>query len=329
MISNASLLSEKDKVLGKLYLDGLLQLIEALDEAITHINKESVTINADYASLSKMTQDQFLEEMKKAEKQGLIKKSFVQQIRLLAPAVHNANLLKKSLEKLGIAFSDFEKVINEHDRNKFNEFIDKIIIEKSKNLDTLTTEQLRAIDTLKSLYNIGGISGAAEPEMEMDYEPEPEQEYVRPDDYFCGGGGESIFGGEIMELQNKVDALMLVSKYTMTPLETAFKDQNERMLQDLLKSAKDAAQELYKVKDITTDDAILEFLTRLEVLKVIDIDSREVTNMFIRTSNPFNVGYSRDAYLSNISNAIASGRKVQSKVGPKFSEFIKTHGPQP
>jgi len=304
--------------LVKLYSDALEQLKKAVNDVNSELMKKNANLRKDFDTYAKYTPEEIIKQLEYKAKNNAARAEFLQSIKLLAPTAYYANTLNSALSKLGLAVKDFEAADTE---GKFSSLMNKLMLNISAS-DPNYVKKMEALELLKKIHQSQPVKFEAAAEYE---EVNNEEEYERPDygQFFGGGGGESIFGGELLELDKKVDMISKADNLYQSPLEMSFKQENEKMLVELVQNARDASDEMYEKKSISDDQDLIEFLTRLDGLRIIDISKQEFENMFFKESNLFGIGYSRDTYLLNLDNVIVAGKKVESKIGPKFSNFIK------
>jgi hypothetical protein len=300
--------------LMKLYMDAIIQLKKAVGDVNSELMKKNANMKKDFDTYAKLTPEEIVRQLEYKVKNNAARAEFLSSIKLLAPTAYYSSTLKDAVSKLGIAVKDFEEA---NTNGKFNEFYLKMLNQLSAS--DASYDKIKALEFLKSIHQQTPMKFDAAAEVVI--EP-PQEAYVR--DYsFLGGGGESIFGGELLELDKKVDILSKAENLYESPLEISFRTENERMLIELFQTAQVAAEELYQKKSITDDQEIINFLAQLDSLRVVDLDSKDFQNMFFRSDNIFGIGYSRDAYLSNLENIISIGKSIEGKIGSNFSAFIK------
>ena len=321
MKSKSSELNEPQvRELVKLYSDALEQLKKAVGDVNAELMKKNANLKKEFDTYAKLTPEELIKQLEHKVKNNAARAEFLNSIKLLAPTAYYANTLKDALAKLGLAVKDFEEANTDR---KFNDLMNKIIL-KLESSDPNYVKKREALEILKKIHLAQPMKFEAA--AEEDNEPEPEEEEESYSDYgkyLGGGGGESIFGGELLELDKKVDLLSKADKLYQSPLEISFKQENEKMLVELVQTAREASDEMYLKRSVTDDADIITFLTHFDKLRIVDLGNADFKNMFFEENNLFGIGYSRDAYLAGLDDIIAAGKKVESKVGPKFAAFVK------
>lgn len=313
---SAQALSAETKELARTYVDALKQLKTAVNDVNADMSKRNANLKKEFDSYAKLTPAELIKRIENSTRNAANKADFIRSIKLLGPTTFYADKLKDALSKLGIAVKDFKEA---NTNSKFNSLLDKAML-AIKPSDANYTKKINALELVKKLhYENIVIEGSADV-----FEPELEPE-VEVDDYvsYFGGGGESIFGGDILALDKKVNAMNTVGDFATTPREIAFREENAKVLEQLVRSANDASSEMYNEKDYSSDMEIVGFLSRLSDLKIANVDNETFSNMFFKDPSAFGLGYSRDAYLNHLDDVIKSGKSVEGKIGPKFTAFIK------
>ncbi len=320
MKSKSSDLNEPQvRELVKLYSEALEQLKKAVSDVNHELMKKNANLRKDFDTYAKFTPEEIIKQLEYKAKNNAARVEFLNSIKMLAPTAYYANTLKDALSKLGLAVKDFEAADTE---GKFSSLMNKLMLNISAS-DPSYTKKMEALEILKQIHQSQPTKFEAAAEDRYG-EMDNEEVYERPDyGQFFGGGGESIFGGELLELDKKVNLMSTADKLYKSPLEMAFKQENEKMLVELVQSAQAASDEMYEKKSVSDDKDLIDFLSQLDTLRLIDYNDTEIQNIFFNGDNLFGIGYSRDVYLSNIENVISAGKKVEGKLGPKFAAFIK------
>ena len=295
----------KDAV--KKYLSALNKLKEDINNIRSELLKKNSSMKKDFASYSKFTPEKISKTLADKVKNSKSRAEFIESMKMLAPTAFHANSLKKTISKLNSAIKNFEKAdVN----NKFANIMNKLILNLTE----------PGLDHVKKIH-VSKIT-----KFEASAEEIVHNENINSSAHydFLGSGGESIFGGELLELDKKVD---LMNKYndTLQPyLETSFRRDNEKMITEMVKTAGDASEEIYANKLILDNTDIINFLSNLDLLKVIDLEQEEVRNAFFRNDKMFGIGNSADSYMTNLETVIRLGKDVETKIGPRFTTFIKS-----
>lgn len=311
---SAHAMSKETKELALTYSAALKQLKLGLGDVNNNLMKHNANMKKEFDTYAKLTPSELISQFERKAKNAAVRSDFLRTLKMLGPTTLYADKLKKALTKLGVTVKDFKDANND---NKFNSLLDKLTL-KIKVSDSNYSKKMEALDLIKKFhYEKVPLEGAAQVELVPEVAP---AEYY--DSSFLGSG-ETIFGGDLLELNKKVDILSKTSSFSYSAREIAFREENLRMLATLVRVANDASSEMYASKDFSDDAQIINFLTRLEELKIINLGETEFSSMFFAEPNAFGLGYSRDSYINNLEAVIQSGKSVEGKVGSKFAAFIK------